>query len=265
MSEFAGEPIAEIIEDNTAEYFVYLGRINGHAARDSPDVKCVFSGSDYYRILRARFPASRADGLVGQIVSRLDARGAEAVWNVTPLAVPELPGILQRHGFLYLKDWKSMAIALTGPIPETAVPPGLEIRAVQSRDDLDSWARVMLAGFEFDDPASEAFGRFLLARGTADGVWHRHYLGLLDQKPVATAALFGGSEAAGIYWVTTLPDARGLGVATAMTVHLLREAAASGYRIATLNASEAGYPLYRRLGFAEDFTTAIYHRPPQHR
>jgi len=61
--------------------------------------------------------------------------------------------------------------------------------------------------------------------------------------------------------VSTLPDARGLGVATAMAGHVLREAKASGYQVATLNATEAGQPLYLRMGFTDCFTTAIYHRP----
>jgi GNAT superfamily N-acetyltransferase len=154
-----------------------------------------------------------------------------------------------------------MAASLAGPSLAITPPPGLEIRAAEGPGDLDAWAGAMIAGFRFDDPGSDAFGRFVAARGTVAGVGHRHYLGLLDGRPVATAALFRGREAAGIYWVSTLPDARGRGVATAMIGHVLREAKASGYGIATLNATAEGHPLYRRLGFADRFAMGLYYRP----
>lgn len=262
MSALPGRSIAEIVEDTASEYFLYLGLVNGRTVCHRPEIRCAPSGSDYYRIMRARFPAPEADGIIGRITARLDARGADGVWYLSPLSAPELSAILPLHGFTCLKDWKSMAIGLTGLLPAGTAPPGLEIRMAEARADRDAWAGVMLAGFGFDDPGSEAFGRFVAARGTVAGVAHCHYLGMLDGRPVATAALFRGSVAAGAYWVSTLPDARGRGVATAMMGHVLREAKASGYGAVTLNATAAGHPLYRRMGFADCFTTGIYYRPP---
>ncbi|OPY30737.1 MAG: Acetyltransferase (GNAT) family protein [Methanocella sp. PtaU1.Bin125] len=262
MSALPAGPIAEIVEDATSEYFAYLGLVNGRTVCRRPEIVCAPSGSDYYRIMRARFPVSEADGIIGRITARLDARGADGVWYLSPMSAPELSDILPMHGFSYLKDWKSMAIGLTGPLPAGTAPPGLEIRMAERRADLDAWAGVMLAGFGFDDPGSEAFGRFVAARGTTAGVGQRHYLGVLDGRPVATAALVLGRAAAGAYWVSTLPDARGRGAATAMMGHVLREAKAAGYGVVTLNATGAGHPLYSRMGFADCFTTAIYHRPP---
>ena len=63
---------------------------------------------------------------------------------------------------------------------------------------------------------------------------------------------------AGIYNVGIIPEARGQGIGTAMTIFLLREAKAAGYRIAILQASDMGVNLYHRIGFATYFKLSMY-------
>jgi GNAT superfamily N-acetyltransferase len=258
-----GRPIAvaDIIEDNTAGYFLSLGHANGCEVCDRPDIKYVFAGCGYNRIMHARFTAEQADGVVRQIAMRLDALGIDALWFITPASAPELPATLERYGFTYSRDMKSMAIGLSAFSPDPGLPAGIKIREVAGRDDADAWAQVVVASYWPDDDVHRHYGSHLIARDwTADSPRH-NYLGWLDGRPVATAVLFEGKEAAGIYYVGTLPGARNQGIATAMMQHVLQEAKARGFRIAILNASAAGQPLYRRLGFADCFATAIYHRP----
>jgi ribosomal protein S18 acetylase RimI-like enzyme len=83
------------------------------------------------------------------------------------------------------------------------------------------------------------------------GPFYRRYIGLLDHHPVSTSALFLGERVAGIYCVSTLPAARGLGIAGALTLHALREARAMGYHIAVLQSSRMGRSVYLGLGFQE--------------
>jgi len=259
-----GRPIAEIVEDNTADFFIGLGRANGSEVCDRRDVKCAFAGSGFNRVLGSRFPASRAEAIVGHVVAMLDARGIDALWYVGPYAPLGLAGVLATHGFARRSAWMSMAMDLNACAPDVDGPAGLEVREAEGADDLDRWAGVVIASYGFDD-VRRGYGRHLTAPGNAG--FRRHlYLGLLDGRAVATTVLYEGEEVAGIYWVGTLPGARRRGIASAMTRHALREAKAAGYGLAVLNASAAGQPLYRRLGFADHFTTPIYHRPaPQRR
>jgi ribosomal protein S18 acetylase RimI-like enzyme len=87
------------------------------------------------------------------------------------------------------------------------------------------------------------------------------YVGYLDNKPVASSALFVTGRTAGVYNVATLPDVRGRGIGEAMTWHCVRRGAAMGCVAATLQASDMGYPIYERMGFRLVSPYRTYHRP----
>ena len=66
---------------------------------------------------------------------------------------------------------------------------------------------------------------------------------------VTTSAMCLADGLAGIYCVSTLPEERKQGLGAYATAAALRAARAVGYRVGILQASEAGYPVYVRLGF----------------
>jgi len=84
------------------------------------------------------------------------------------------------------------------------------------------------------------------------------YLGGFQGKPVSTPALFLGAGVAGIHGVTTLPDYRGKGIATAMTYPPLLAAREQGYRMGVLFSSEMAIDIYRKIGFQEYGEGDIY-------
>lgn len=259
MIATSGEAIARLIEANTVEYFLRLGRLGDSEVYDTPELKYLLNNSWHNRVLRVQMEETVARQAIESLSTKIAARKSLVLWLVTPFSFPSsTPDLLAEHGFIRLTEWKSMAIRLTSASLSAITPAGLEI--VPARDDhsLATWADVMVRSFEIDPEIAGPYARYFVDASTGQENGTDYYLGLLHGEPVATAALFYGETTAGIYWVGTLQEHRGKGIAQAMMAHVLRNARTAGYGLATLNASRMGYPLYRKLGFEEYFTTALY-------
>jgi len=63
---------------------------------------------------------------------------------------------------------------------------------------------------------------------------------------------------AGLYGVATVPQARRLGIGSAMTAWPVHEARAEGATLAVLQAAPDGAALYARLGFASCGEFAVH-------
>ncbi|MFI9361628.1 GNAT family N-acetyltransferase [Kitasatospora sp. NPDC053057] len=86
----------------------------------------------------------------------------------------------------------------------------------------------------------------------------RAWTARVDGAPAGACVTYDDGAATGVYWVTTLPDQRGRGVARAV----LRTALAHAHpdRPATLVATSAGEPIYRKLGFTRQAPTCWWSR-----
>ena len=80
--------------------------------------------------------------------------------------------------------------------------------------------------------------------------WQARVLYDADQ-PVCAAAILYSHGIAGIYWVGTVPAARGKGYAEAIMRAVTNEAFDRGARAVVLQASTMGEPIYTRLGYVE--------------
>jgi ribosomal protein S18 acetylase RimI-like enzyme len=87
------------------------------------------------------------------------------------------------------------------------------------------------------------------------------FLGTENGRPVAASRLFCAGGVAGVYHVATLPEARGRGYGTAMTLAAAHAGFDRGYRYGVLFATTAGCNLYVRLGFRELFRVDVYKSP----
>jgi GNAT superfamily N-acetyltransferase len=72
---------------------------------------------------------------------------------------------------------------------------------------------------------------------------------LVDGIAAGTAATFVTGDVAGIYNVATVPSQRGKGVGAAVTWAAVEAGARAGATVSILQASEAGAPVYERMGF----------------
>ena len=89
----------------------------------------------------------------------------------------------------------------------------------------------------------------------------RRFVAVLDDEPVATSRVSMAGGVAGLYTMVTLPHARRRGIGLAMAHRALLAGREAGMRIAVLQATDMGYPIYVRLGFEELFTYEMLARP----
>jgi len=120
--------------------------------------------------------------------------------------------------------------------------------------DLDAANDILAAAY--DSPASRATTLRRYLQIQPDG-W---LLALLDGQPVGVGGAVNYGPFASIGSVGVRPEAQRRSVARALMERLLSWLQAAGCPVAVLVATEAGAPLYKRLGFVEDGATLVCRR-----
>ncbi len=121
--------------------------------------------------------------------------------------------------------------------------------------DIEAAAGILAAAY--DNPSSRrpmSLRRYLALQ--PDG-W---LLALLDGRPVGVGGAVNYGPFASIGSVGVRPEAQRRGVARALMERLLDWLEVASCNVAVLVATEAGVPLYRRLGFVEDGATLVFRR-----
>ena len=168
-------------------------------------------------------------------------------WMEPHLKPSDWQSLLTRYGFRFSSGSRGMAVELEAMNESLPAVEGFEIRAAQSEESMRVWAKVFVEGYGLPSEWEDAWLAVWNRMGTDFPV--RNYIGYLHAEPVSTSSVFLGGGVAGIYCVATLPEARGKGIGSAITLQPLQEARAMGYRIGILQSSEMGFLVYKRLGF----------------
>jgi len=164
---------------------------------------------------------------------------------------------LLAHGLTFRESFATeMAVDLSLLSEDQPSHSGLRIVPVEDEYSLRQWIHIASVGFRISKKFEKVWYDFFM-----DSIFipqFRTYLALLNGKPVGTSQLFLSEGVAGIYNVTCLPEARGQGIGSAVTLAPLLDARAMGYRIGILQASKQGYGVYRRLGFQDFGNLSLY-------
>jgi ribosomal protein S18 acetylase RimI-like enzyme len=143
------------------------------------------------------------------------------------------------------------AMILDRRLPDAVPPPGVDLRPVATADDVAAYGAVMSAAYATYGMPGDVMPGMLNCLATLRAPHIVAFLARLDGQPVAGAMTVVTHGVAGVYWVGTRPEARGRGLAELCT----RAAGNAGFdlggRIASLQASPMGEPIYRRMGYAE--------------
>ena len=200
-------------------------------------------------VLRARLPSGTSDDVIDSIIAEYKSRNVPMMWWTGPSTQPsDLGTNLSERGF-HSSVNPGMSVDLTS-LPESyALPNDLLIKRVENEAELDIYCRVVADVFGMPGFVADAFFDLFLNLGFDSPFIN--YIGSINNEVVATSAVFLGGGVAGIYNVATVESARQKGIGAAMTAIPLLEARSAGYRVGTLESSESGFNVYRKLGFQE--------------
>jgi GNAT superfamily N-acetyltransferase len=262
LEDFTLSAIIAAIEDNfmgfTSAYVrAFRGQVNV-----GPELTWLYTGTplSYYNcVTRTAISTSDPDATIRALLAFFQTRRQPMSWWVTPSTrPPDLAKRLQAHG-LWL-EWQDvgMAVDLHRLNESLSTPAGLTIERVEDEATMADWLWAFGLGFELDEEALNSYSQIVTSRPPKEHPIGPFYLARLHGEPVAVSALYCDSHVAGLCEACTIPSARRQGIGAAITLAALLDARAMGYRIAVLQASPMGEPVYRRLGFTSCCTLDAY-------
>lgn len=214
------------------------------------------------------FDPGAVEARLDDLLAVADARRAAFLWWLAPHhGPPDLGDRLLRRGFAQVDDTAAMAMDLDDLPPEEALPPGVRIEPLDDADDIDAYVDLLMREMQHSHGAAPADAREIRRRHLLGKLGKdpdsRRFVAWLDGRPVATSRLSMAGGAAGLYTVVTMPEARGRGIGRAMTLRAFHAGRDAGMRIGTLQATDMGFRIYRKLGFEELFRYRMMVRPPR--
>ncbi|MET7339107.1 GNAT family N-acetyltransferase [Nonomuraea sp. NPDC005650] len=133
--------------------------------------------------------------------------------------------------------------------------PELEIRRVQSEDDLIAYGEINAYAYGMPPGA----GRVAVA---GSRLWRDAfaYIGYRDGRPVTCAATVAGPDSLFLALVATLPDQMRRGYGEAVTRKAIHQSIAqTGHHRVVLHATEVGRPVYERIGCTTNSPIHFFH------
>ena len=260
----AANPDAELeadldaIDEAFRAQWSLFGRGPGGTYHDEGDliwIEAPIPQLPYNAILRVRLGDDARDRLA-PVAEHFRDMGHQLLCPIMPLSSPDnLGGILESVGLGLVDPHTGMSLDLGArDVPPPPVEAdGVVYREVANEADLESYEE--LVGFYWELPAEarEFFRGVSRWGGYGPDAPGLRWVAYLDGQPVgkAFASLEGRPDAVGIFGVSVRHEARGRGVASVLTEHLLHRAKGLGRSRAVLHSTPMAVGLYRRLGFVE--------------
>ena len=196
-------------------------------------------------MIDSHIPSEVAIKKVEENITFFEKRQVPFLWMIGPSSSPKNLGeLLIKNGFILDKQ-PGMAYNLKILGAEKELLNKVEIIKVGNVETLKVWNDICLTGFSLPkELISDFFCNALSIMLLNDTPSASAFLAYYEGNPVASSFVFYEAGVAGIYNVTTLEEARGKGIGTAITLAPLNEAKKLGYEIAILHSSEMGFKEY---------------------
>lgn len=171
----------------------------------------------------------------------------------------ELAAACQAEGIFEVYAMPEMVLDQPpAPAPE---PRDGVVRRLASAAEADDYWRVAGSAYAELGFPPEVFAQYRDGEGLlADGF--EVFLGDADGEPAAIAMAIVSDSVAGIYWVGSLPEARGRGLGRAVTTAATLAGFDAGADFASLQASPLGRPIYEAMGYRTIYEYRLRACPP---
>jgi ribosomal protein S18 acetylase RimI-like enzyme len=157
----------------------------------------------------------------------------------------------------HCKDNKTFLVAeapgmvLDEPIKKGTVPPGARLHWVEDKNGVQHFKQVVAEAFHDLGLPKEVGESYFAYAERVISPYSVLAVAYLEGEPASAAMAMLSHGIAGIYWVGTTKEARGMGLGGYCTREVSNAAFELGARKVVLQASKFGEPVYLKMGYRE--------------
>ena len=253
----------QLVDENLRVAMRFFGEASGSGeVRVSDGVQMVYSGLDYgvFNIaLLTRQAASERDLTATLATCNKFYRERRARWSLWMCEDLLEPLARRREREVFIESGMRVISHAPGMAATALTPPSRDLPALEIRAVADSSSRAAFTGLTvtcFDIPFTVA--RAIYQPESAWNGAYRGFVGFVNGIAVAIVALVRAGGALGVYSLGTLPEHRRQGYGEALLRAAIAACRTDPAEPLVLESTDAGYRLYRRLGFRDVTNFTVY-------
>ena len=244
IQSISDEKLVEGFEESWYEVWRMLTSTPWGKQQEDQYTKKVYTGWYGDGVLFTRLMDDIVDEKIEEAIHFYSNLTRRWIWPIYSSTRPRnLGDSLERHGLRKVEEKHPlMALNLEELNQGFHMPEGLEIMKVVEEATLPLWSRVFLVGHGLERLLESGL-RLFQAVGVRDDQPASKFLGFYNGVPVASSQVLFGRSVARLNFVSTMPEARGKGIGTAISLASLISARERGYKVAVLTSTDMGYPI----------------------
>ena len=249
-------PTSHDLEKTAYNYLKFIASMPGIEFHEESDVFYLSSAAPVF-YFNSVFDARFNENVNERIDSAKDFfrhRGRLSfTWHISPSSRPEnLSEMLVARGGELLESMPYLVVRLEDVPRDFPSPASFSCQSVRTHEMLAAWTSIYCGARGYGESSDQLFKVFADLDLTETSPLQL-ILGYLGDDPVATYSVFIDGEIAGLYSLSTLPEARGYGIGTAISVAAADLAIEYGCQTAMLLSEHPSRNICKRLGFVDRF------------